>query len=333
MKTQRCMTAPRAGRRSASRVMLVAGLAAATFAAHPAAAQDANIMFPIDSIEYLLREAPFDIIARQGSRFEDDRTQRVTLRFADSTLIAAKWAKAPFGGETFNNSPRLELAAYRVQQLFLEPKDYVVPPTVLRSFSLDWYRQLRQNVSPTFGDTKSVLVVLQYWLFNVTADGLWDSDRFQQDSVYARHFADMNILTYLIHHNDANKGNLLISKVASNPRVFAVDNGLSFDSEPSDRGTEWRSLKVKRLPRATVERLRAITQADLDKLYVLAQFQVQGDGTLLRVPATAPENVNRGVTEKDGVIQFGLTRREIRGLQRRLERLLERVDAGKIEVF
>lgn len=333
MTTQhsRTTSGPRRLRRATA--TLLAGLAAASLAVRSAAAQDSNILLPIDSVEYLLQDAPFEIITMQGSRFADDRTQRVTLRFADSSLIAAKWAKAPFGGETFNNAPRLELAAYQVQKLFLEPRDYVVPPTILRSFPLGWYRSLNPNASATFSHTASVLVVLQYWLFNVRASQLWDPDRFQQDTVYARYFANMNVLTYLIHHNDANQGNLLISRDTTRPRVFAVDNGLSFDSEASDRGTEWRKLKVKRLPRSTVERLRAITQADLDRLLVLVQFQQQPDGLLVRVPATAPANANRGITREDGVIQFGLTAREIRGLHRRLQQLLEDVDAGKIEVF
>jgi hypothetical protein len=331
--THRSKASPVGRWRLASAAVFFAGLCVATFAPQPVAAQDSNVLLPIDSIEYLLQDAPFEIMTMRGTRFRDDRTQQVTLRFADSSLIAAKWAKAPFRGEEFNNSPRYEVAAYDIQKLFLDPADYVVPPTVLRSFSLTWYKRLNPNASPTFSRTKSVLVVLQYWLFNVTSRGLWDSDRFDRDSVYARHFADMNILTYLIHHNDANQGNLLISRDSSNPRVFAVDNGLAFNSEPSDRGTEWRNLKVKRLPRAAVARLRAITQADLDRLLVLDQFRQQDDGTLVRVPATAPSNPNRGITHKDGVFQFGLTRGEIRGLQRRLQRLLEDVDAGKIEVF
>lgn len=324
---------PGLARSRAAAAAFLAVCAAATVAARPVAAQDANVLLPIDSIEFLLRDAPFEIMTMRGARFQDDRTQRVTLRFADSSMIAAKWARAPFGGGTFNNSPRYELAAYQIQKLFLDPKDYVVPPTVLRSFSLAWYRGMIPNASPTFNNTKSVLVVLQYWLFSVRASDLWSRERFAKDSVYARHFADMNILTYLIHHNDANEGNLLISRDTSNPRLFAVDNGLAFSSEASDRGTEWRNLKVERLPRATVARLRAITPADLERLLVLAQFKVQADGTLLRVPATAPESANRGISQRDGVIQFGLTRAEVRGLQQRLQRLLEDVDAGKITVF
>lgn len=316
-------------------VALLATLLVGLLTRQPVAAQDANILLPIDSAETLLRDAPFRIIATQGTRGNEnrDRTLRVTMGFQDSTLIAAKWADAPVGGETFNNNPRFELAAYQIQKLFLDPKDYVVPPTILRSMPLDWYRANITRVQPTFDHTTSVLVVLQYWLFNVTGEDVWDEDRFAQDTAYARHFADLNILTYLIHHNDSNYGNLLISQDTSNPRIFDVDNGLAFDSEVSDRGTKWHKLLVDRLPKATVARLRTITQADLDPLLVLAQFQVSDNGSLQRVPATAPDDRNRGVTHRHDVIQFGLTAREIRSLQRRLRDLLKRVDDGKIEVF
>lgn len=316
-------------------VALLATLLVGLFAGQPVAAQDANVLLPIDSIETLLRVAPFQILASQGTRFGDsrDRTQRVTLSFADSALIAAKWAEAPIGGEAFNNEPRYEMAAYEVQKLFLEPKDYVVPPTIMRSFPLEWYKAHIGKAQPTFSGTTSVLVLLQYWLFNVTADSVWNKDRFARDTAYARHFADLNILTYLIHHNDSNLGNLLISADASNPRVFAVDNGLAFGSQASDRGTKWHNLLIKRLPKATVARLRTIKQADLDRLLVLAQFQIGADDALMPVPATAPDNRNGGVTRQHDVIQFGLTAREVNGLQHRLQKLLKDVDAGKITVF
>jgi hypothetical protein len=58
----------------------------------------------------------------------------------------------------------------------------------------------------------------------------------------------MNILSYLIEHKDSNVGNFLISKDATNPRVFAVDNSYAFGSPESDRGHDWRFIRVKRLP-------------------------------------------------------------------------------------
>src|SRR5687768_12661668 len=83
----------------------------------PARAQDGNVLLPISTIEKLLRNDSINIFDMRGSRFEDDRTQRVLLGFPDSTLLLVKWAKAPRrGGFTFNNEPRYEAAAYEFQK-------------------------------------------------------------------------------------------------------------------------------------------------------------------------------------------------------------------------
>ena len=302
--------------------------------AAPLGAQDGNILERVDSIESRMLEGVFDVVDQRGSRFEGDRTNRAALSFPDGTMMVAKWARAPTGGEAFNNAPRFEVAAYEIQKLFLDEPSYVVPPTVVRAFPVTWYRRLQASAVPTFRNTSSVLVTLQYWLFNVDGEKVWDEERFATDTAYARHFADLNILTYLIRHNDANTGNLLISRDPGNPRVFAVDNGLAFSSETSDRGATWRSMQVRRLPRATVERLRAITEDELRRaLEVLAQYEVTADGTLHRVAPTENLSPGRGIRQEEGIIQLGLTQREIRDTWRRLQRLLEDVDRGRYELF
>lgn len=310
------------------------GLLAAGSGVGALRAQDSNILLPTDSLEYLMGWASFELPdTLQDMRFEGDRTQRVPLFFADGTGFIVKWARAPQGGERFNNNPRYEIAPYELQKLFLDPPDYVVPPTVPRALPLSWYRTLDRDARATFGGTESVLVVLQYFLFSVRDGEVLDEDRFEADSVYARHWGDLNLLTYLIHHNDSNNGNVLISTDPGNPRVFAVDNGLAFESEDSNRGTRWRALQVDRFPAATVERLRALTEEDLTRqLGVLVQFEIR-DGHLVRVEPGENLNHDRGVRESDGIIQLGLTRREIRGVWRRLEDFLETVDRGRVDVF
>jgi hypothetical protein len=301
----------------------------------PTAAGAQNILLPVDSLERLLRHEPFEIIDRRASRgIAGERTSRVALTFTDGTLVPAKWAPAATGGEEFNNTPRYELAAYEIQDLFLEEEELVVPPTVARAFPIDWYRELNPRAVPTFHGTESVLVVLQYWLFNVTDDDVWDPDRFEADSVYARHFANFNILTYLIRHNDENQGNYLISRVASDPRVFSVDNGLSFSSEASDRGYRWRNLRIDRLPAATVERLRGVTEeALMAQLRTIAQFRILPDGLMTQEEPGPSIDDWRGIRREGSVIQLGLTEREIRGVWDRIEDLIEDVDEGRITVF
>lgn len=300
----------------------------------PTPAQDGNIMMTVDSIESLLARQSFEVIDRRGSRAEGDRTSRVALSYPDGTVIAAQWADAPRGGEVFNNSPRFELAAYELQKLFLEESEYVVPPTVIRAFPLDWYREVEPRAYPTFRGTGSILVVLQYWLFNVSPDDYWSPDRFATDTLYARHLGNFNIFTYLIRHSDQNTGNYLISNAATNPRVFSVDNGVAFSSRRSDRGHQWRSLRVDRLPARTIARLRALTPDDLVRqLETIAQFRVLDDGTLEPMDTGASIDTGLGVRRSGDIVQLGLTRQEIGEVWGRVQHLLSEVDEGRIEVF
>jgi hypothetical protein len=311
------------------------GLAALLVAAAPlpVTAQDANLHLPVPLIEAHLRDDAFRIVEWRGSRALVDRTQRVTLEFEDSSVLLVKWANAPPGASTFNNEPRYEAAAYEIQKLFLEPEQYVVPPTVLRAFPLAYVREQMPEVPATFRGVSSVLVVLQYWLSMVEPADIWNPARAVADQVYAQHIGNLNVLTYLVRHSDSNIGNFLISQYEANPRVFSVDNGIAFRSPEGNRGTEWRDLRVKRLPRATVDRLRALTRADLDeRLAVLAEYEVR-DGQLVPVPPGPNLDARRGVRQRDGRVQLGLTTGEIGDVAGRLRTLLTRVDRGQIAVF
>ena len=116
-------------------------------------------------------------------------------------------------------------------------------------------------------------------------------------------------------------------------RVFAVDNGVAFRSEESNRGTKWKFLQVNQFPAATVERLRDITEEELDEtLGVLAQWEVVDD-ELVRVKPTENLWDTRGVREEDGVIQIGLTEGEIDDVWDRIEDFLDDVDRGRYMAF
>jgi hypothetical protein len=282
-----------------------------------------NFLLPVEEIEQLLTDGEFRIIDWRGARKPEDRTQRVAIAFDDTVVFSVQWANAPKNGATFNNQPRYELAAYVLQKMFLDPDDYVVPPTVIRSFPLDFVRAQVPEVRPTFDEAPaSVLVALQYWLLAVTPDNVWDAQRARRDSVYARHFGNLNVLTYIINHGDSNTGNVLLSESTTNPRVYAVDNGVAFTSMPSDRGFIWRDLLAERLSRATVERLRTITRADLDRaLGVLVEFEIR-DGQLVAVEPGANMGTGRGVRRSRNRVQLGLTSQEIQGVERRIRALL-----------
>lgn len=288
--------------------------------------------FPVAEIEARLA-GPLNVVESEQARpkIEGDRSTRVVLADPEGgPPLTAKWKPVAAPAQGFNNEPRYELAAYQLQKLFLDECEYVVPPVVLRAMPIDEYRRARPDARPTLREADSAMFLLSYWLEHVTNRDAWDADRFQADPRYARHWGNLNILTHLVDHKDANIGNLLISQHPQDPRIFAVDNDVAFRSDASDRGDTWKRLQVDRLPATTLERLRRITLADLERaLGVLAEFRIV-EGQL--VAAEPGENLQprRGLRTSVDRVQFGLSTAEIRDVKRRIDRLLEQLDRGRI---
>jgi hypothetical protein len=300
-----------------------------------ASAQDANIGQPVAELEQLLAAEPLVIAQAEISRpnAKGDITLKADVSFGGAPPLRVKLRKSEPGANSFNNVPRYDLAAYELQKLFLEPSEYVVPPTALRMVPLADFAKFSPGVARTFPVADQVLAVVQYWLsdIKVVAD-VYDPGRFAADPVYARHIGQLNVLTYLIRHRDSNLGNFLLGKAEAGARVFSIDHGVAFASEESDRGEVWKDIRVDRLPADTVERLRLITPQSLtERLSVLAQWRLEGRSY---VPVAMGANLseNRGVRRKGNDLQMGLNKSEIREVHRLLKNLLERVDDGKIMV-
>lgn len=313
----------------------LAGLAPALLLAVsvPADAQDANIKQPIAELEKLLAAEPLVIHEAKISRpnAKGDFTLRAEVSFGGSPPLRVKLRKSDPGANSFNNVPRYDLAAYELQKLFLDPDEYVVPPTALRMVPLADFQKYSPDVYRTFSGADQVVAVVQYWLSDILSiPDVYDAARFDADPLYARHIGQLNILTYLIRHRDSNQGNFLVGKAERGARVFSIDHGVAFASEESDRGDIWKDLRVKRLPADAVERLRKVTPELLtERLAVLAQWRLQGG---LFVPVAKGRNLaeGRGVRRKDQDLQMGLNKAEIRELHRLLTRLLGRIDRGEI---
>lgn len=300
-----------------------------------ATAQDANITQPIGEIERQLAAEPMVIAAAEISRpkASGDITLKADVAFGGSPPLTVKLRRAEPGAEVFNNVPRYDLAAYQLQQLFLDPGEYVVPPTALRMVPLADFKRYSPGVERTFPPAEQVLAVVQYWLSDVKviAD-VYNPARFASDPVYARHIGQLNIFTYLVDHRDSNVGNFLIGRAESGARVFSIDHGVAFGSIDSDRGRLWRAMRVDQLPADTVARLRSITPAVLqEQLGVLAQWHLQ-DGRYVPVPRGANLGEMRGVRRKGDDLQLGLTRGEINAIYKLLTRLLQRVDEGELQL-
>jgi hypothetical protein len=311
-------------------------LLVATAACATTQAQDANVTRPVAELEQLLQAEPLVIEHAEISRpkAKGDITLKADVSFGGSPPLRVKLRKSEPGADDFNNVPRYDLAAYALQQFFIDAPEYVVPPTTLRMVPLADFRKYSAEVAKTFPPADQVLAVVQYWLSDITviAD-VYDPARFEADPVYARHIGQLNVLTHLIQHRDSNVGNFLIGKAASGPRVFSIDHGVAFASQDSDRGELWKDMRVSRLPADTVERLRQVTPAALEsRLGVLAQWQLQ-NGRYVAVPPGSNIGPRRGVRREGDLLQMGLTRIEIQSIQRLLERLLQRVDVGEITTF
>jgi hypothetical protein len=268
--------------------------------------------------------------------------QNVTLEVPDAkkkVRFRVKWKPAAEGGEGFNNHPRKELAAYLLQKLYLKPHEYVVPPTMIRCIPLG--RMVEEHrvadPEPTFPGTSCVLGVMTYWMENVTSDRVFHPWKFERDVEYRKHVSDLNLLTYLIDHRDTHDGNFLISKDLSNPRAFSVDNGLAFsglrnpipllENEPN-----WSNIIVPSLPRDKIEIFRGITRAELDRLGTVVQLRPDG-GLLVPMERRAPFDPAEGVRVRAGVVQLGLTKGEIDGVEERIEELLEKVERREIALY
>jgi hypothetical protein len=300
---------------------------------------DTNVALPIARLEEWLRHASFKVLEakKTGSGTTGARKLKLELdRGQDGTAVfSAKWKKAKKGGEGVNNNPRKELAAYELQKLLLDPQDFAIPPTVGRCLPLELAHELEPGAEPTFAGTRCVFGVLSYWLQQVSADRVYDLARFRQDERYRWHIANFNIVTYLIDHHDSRKGNFLVSTDPDSPRIFSVDNGQAFSGFRNPLHVFYRNfgrLLVPALPRTTVERLRSIRRAELETLGIVAQYRIE-DGQLVPAEHTASLAPNRGVRLSRDTVQFGLTDKEIRGIQTRLRKLLQRIDAGQIELF
>jgi hypothetical protein len=300
-------------------------------------AERGEICMPVDKIEHLLKEGELSVRQVRKTSHGTSGAVVMWLEFPrDQVTLKAKWKQAARGGWSPNNEPRKELAAYALQKLFLDPEDYVVPPTVSRCIPLDFYRvAVRARATPTFRGTDCAFGVFAFWLEGVQELSSIDGARFESDILYRKTIANLNVFTYLFDHRDTRPSNFAVASNRDFPRAFAVDNGLALDGLTNPRVTgarEWRHIVVNKIPARLVERLRKITRADLDTLATVAELTIDGQ-QMDPTNHTVAFEEDSGVRRRGNVIQLGLTKREIDDIQDRLRSLLARIDAGKLEQY
>jgi hypothetical protein len=263
------------------------------------------------------------------------RPLRLTVRAkVPGRRIDVKWKRAPDALDVINNSPRKEIAAYALQKLVLAPRDFVIPTTVLVCLPPDAIPGRLLEPQPTVPG-ECVVGALQAWLADVEVPARkLETGRFWGDPAYAYHAANLNLVTVLIDHSDSHRENLLHSADPENPRMFSVDNGISFGSwfrNPFVRN--WNRLRVPALRAETIDLLRALDREDLEGLGVVAQLDCGSHGRC--VPVEPGENLDPsvGVRVVGSVVQLGLTEQEIEGVWQRRQRVLRAVDSARVAVF
>jgi hypothetical protein len=301
----------------------------------PRASRPPEMPLPPDELARLLESAPFELREMQRAEAGIMGVSKAKAYFPSRRLeLTVKWAPAPPQTlDAWNASPRKELAAFAVQRWFLDPDDWVVPPTTMRCVPLATYRRLAPDATATVDGTRCTLGLVAVWLQHVKpADVILDLERFERDRTYAGHLADFNLFTHLVEHRDGRGGNILVSE--DHERTYAVDNGIAFGNLVWNYFvTNWDVLRVPGLRRAAVERLRRVTPRDVDALMVVAELRADRKGVLRPVRPTAPIDPSQGVRVRGGQVQLGLTADEAHAVGERVKALLARVDAGEIPLF
>lgn len=293
-----------------------------------------NWPMPPSELERRFATEDFRILEVKGAGGGVTGASKLLLEYPDGKTLKVKWKSVPDkSADGWNNSPRKELAAYQVQRWIVDENDFIVPTAAPHCIPLADYAPIAAEAKPSLPGSNCVLGILAVWMNDVTApEEFWDEKRFASDPLYAHYMADFNVLTYLIEHRDGRRGNLLLSSDPADPRAFAVDNGIAFNPFPwNPLVINWHKFRVPWVRRATIDKLRHVTKAQLNALGVVGELALDGNGVFKVVPAGGNLDDDKGVRRKDGRVQFGLTEDEIEDLEDRIESLIKDVDKGRIQ--
>lgn len=307
-----------------------------------------HLPLPVEVLEDRMRSEPFTVLAASSiGGGSTTSAMQLTIQFEDCLVTRTKWRAASPSGQAYNNNPRKEIAAYEIQKLFLETKDYVVPVTVLTCIPKTQLDTMGAPGVPQIDGSDCVFGTLAIWLRNVAAPNrVMNQERFAAsidagEGGYAWHAANLNLLTYLIKHLDGRATNFLISTHPASQRLFSIDNGLAFGGLGNPRRLfdpfllHLHRLQVDKLPRETVERLRQLSRDQLySQLETVAEIRLGGRGKARSFERFSPTlDPAKGLRRRPGVVQLGLKRQEIAAVARRLRHLLNRVAEREIQLF
>ena len=278
----------------------------------------------------------------------------LALEGPEGTRLKAKWRTSRSAELT--NEPINELAAHRLQTLFLDEPDYVVPPAAAHCFPLASYRAAIGAEAEPLEGTDCVLGFLSYWLggskslgegreaglFPTPALGpgtwdtqLFDAERFEADAPYRRAFALVNLLTFLTANGDAHSGQFMFYEDPLH--LFVVDSSMAFRVPVNPRMALrdedlGKSLLAPAIPRRVAERLGELNPAVVQQLLVLAELRV-ANGAVERVEPGEPVETDQHVRRHGERLQLGLTSSEIGLLWNRVTEVQRRLADGSLGTF
>ena len=282
-----------------------------------------------------------------GGGWQQAHVLTLRSRGPRTVVFRAKWRA--HSTTTNRNSPRFELAAYAVQKLFLEPHEYVVPPSGAYCFPLAPYvKRVDALADETIEQSGCVYGVLSYWLEEVTVVAeanragwfhgvdhhVFDPYLFEHDRAYRNSVARVNLLTYLIAHRDSHAKNFVIADSDTAPgahTVYSVDNSRSFTlaQDPGIKPKhDWSAIRVPSLPRDAIKRLRS---ADLSSLAAIAVLR-SANGRLVAADVGSAAAIT-GVDWTGDRLVVGLTPPEIVTVRARIAELLRRVDHNELPLY
>ncbi len=284
--------------------------------------------------------SPYEIVSQKGAGGGVTGAARFEIVWDHlGKQVRMKAKRAPDGRlDGWNNTPRKEMAADRIQQLFLDPVDFVVPSTGVICIPMAKWEEMYGPSEPSYPGIRSVVTSFSLWLEDLTVpERVYDEQRFLTDHTYAWHLANFNILTYLINQRDGRTGNFLVANDDERRIVFAIDNGVTFGAKVYNWffpwTYAWTKVRVAALPRQAVDRLRKVRREDLDSLMVLVQLERDSEGILREVRPGPVIDPNEGVSIEGGTVQLGLTKSQVDAVSNRITGLIEDADQERIPLF
>lgn len=251
----------------------------------------------------------------------------------------AKWRGPSTSG--LINEPRKELAAYAVQKLFLEPDEYVAPPTAAHCFREQDYRAFSTEVDQPLPGTDCILGFLSLWLEDVKTvesahkagwlrdgENVWSPSLFAADAYYKRSIAHANLFMFAVNHGDPHPLQFILERLDPGVRIYVVDNSIAFRSIKNPKilfETDWSQIQVPAFPQDTLARIRSLDDQDFARLGVLDEF-VPADGGLVRRSTESPTPVVTGLDWDQKVLRIGLPPGEVDLVKARLAALSNRTD-------